>query len=292
VEPLLVLNARDTFMHRHNGADGVRDFDDGCTSFCVLPGSSADGHVWAGQNWDYHPDIRDTVLLLHVIPDDGPTQLWIVEAGQVGRQGVNTHGLALQANGLPSERRVETALPGPIARRRILAADSWDQALARALDTPRAGRTNLLLVSRDGRTADVEGSYTTSRLSVAEGKGWITHANHFQLGAPPDLVVDRGPSTESVARSASAHRAIGGAEQRGGVALEDLMSLARSHEDRTGQVCDHGKLDAAWMTVASTITDLTEGTTYVAAGPPCEHAFVAIDVESGRVRPVASDALR
>jgi isopenicillin-N N-acyltransferase-like protein len=284
-EAVLVLNARDTFMHRRRSTEtGAHDFDDGCTSFAVLSGASDDGHVRSGQNWDYHPEIRDTIVLLRVGSPTDPTILTIVEAGQVARQGANARGLALQANGLPSERRDESALPGPIARRRILSEAGWDPALARALEAPRAGRTNLLLTSRDDRLADIEASHRSSRIFHATRDRIFAHANHFELGVPDDHRGDAEANEESVSRSSRANASLGEARNRGGVGASDLMALARSHLDPGGQICDHGAVDPDWVTVASTVTDLTDGVMWVAAGPPCEHDYVPIDIVGGPVR--------
>jgi isopenicillin-N N-acyltransferase-like protein len=289
---ILALNARDTFMHRRR----PMDFDDGCTSVAVLSGASSDGHVWSGQNWDYHPEIVPSIVLLHATSDAEPARLTIVEAGQLSRQGANASGISLQANGLPSERRDESALPGPIVRRRIVGSSSMTEAIANALATPRAGRSNLLLTSREDRFVNIEAGYDSSTIAHGERVHRIAHANHFQLGRPADLPDDHRPHHESIIRASTANAMLDAAHQAGGIGAPDLATLLRSHADPRGPICDHGRTDPdgaepsePWMTVAATLTDLTEGVMHVAAGPPCVHPFVAIDIATGNLGP--SDVL-
>lgn len=281
VEEVLALNARDTFMYR---ASSSRLFDDGCTSFAVLPRASRNGHMLSGQNWDYDERIQDTIVLLHVAPDVGPPQLIIVEAGQVGRQGANAAGLSLQANGLPAPWRDDTALPGPFFRRRVLESESLERAVDVAFWPARAGRTNLLISHAEGVSIDLEVHPHSARWLLPGDSGTLLHANHFQAEIPPELAESYAPAADSLVRLARASEQLRACSA--GIAIDDLRDLCRDHAGGVAAICRH-RSGPGWqdrtMTVASTITDLTTGVMEVAAGPTCEGLYVSIDIASGTV---------
>lgn len=286
LDAILALNARDTFMHRSTRTDAARDFDDGCTSWAVLPRVSLDGDMRIGQNWDYLDGIRDTVVLLHVTPETGPAQLIIVEAGQIGRQGANTRGVGLQANGLPTPTRQDDALPNPIVRRQILGAANYEAALTAALRPPRAGFSNLLVADREGLAVDLEARLQTVRWLMPES-GFIAHGNHFQADIPGEMAETYVPLADSLIRYARASELLQQAKSSGGIGMADLMALGRDHAGGPNAICRH-LLDSddtsdRWMTISSVITDLTRGIMHVASGPPCEHPYVPIDIGTGRL---------
>ncbi|OSC60036.1 acyl-coenzyme A--6-aminopenicillanic-acid-acyltransferase form, partial [Streptomyces sp. 4F] len=45
---------------------------EGCTSFAAYGPASGDGHVWAGQNWDWRAGVADTVVMLRVVQPPAP----------------------------------------------------------------------------------------------------------------------------------------------------------------------------------------------------------------------------
>ena len=68
----------------------------------------------------YLDGIGPSIVLVHITPEKGPAMLMIVEAGQLGRHGANTAGIALHANGLSSRLRYPPGFPSPLWRRQIL----------------------------------------------------------------------------------------------------------------------------------------------------------------------------
>ncbi|MFF6982336.1 hypothetical protein ACFZAV_32690 [Streptomyces sp. NPDC008343] len=45
---------------------------EGCTSFALYGPASGDGHVWAGQNWDWRAGVADTVVMLRIVQPPEP----------------------------------------------------------------------------------------------------------------------------------------------------------------------------------------------------------------------------
>jgi isopenicillin-N N-acyltransferase-like protein len=294
VGEILALNTRGMFVVPPIDQQDQRVPDDGCSSFAVLPEASSDGHLRTGQNWDYLEGIADTIVLLHLRPERGPRQLVIVEAGQVGRHGVNTSGIALHANGLGSRLRDPSAPPSTFLRRRILRSDNITAAIEAAITPPRAGSTNFMLSHRDGFAIDLETVPSTIRWLMPED-GWLFHTNHFEAGVPPELAATYTPSADSLLRYARGRRRLSLARADGGISRADLVDVLTDHLGDGRGVCSHPDPDAPrherWMTVATVITDLTEGVMSVAAGLPCQHDFVDIDVSSGTVAAPARAAM-
>lgn len=294
VGEVLALNTRGMFVVPPLDQQEQRVPDDGCTSFAVLPEASQDGHLRTGQNWDYLEGVADTIVLLHLRPDHGPRQLVIVEAGQVGRHGANTSGIALHANGLGSRLRDPSALPSTFLRRRILRSDNITAAIEAAITPPRAGSTNFLLSQRDGFAIDFETTPSTIRWLLPQD-GWLFHTNHFEAEIPPELAATYTPSADSLLRYARGTRRLALARAEGGISRADIVDVLTDHLGDGRGLCSHpdpgSPRHERWMTVATVITDLTEGVMSVSAGPPCHHEFTDIDIDSGSVAARAGAAM-
>jgi isopenicillin-N N-acyltransferase-like protein len=288
---ILVLNTRGAFVMPPAAQRDGAVKDDGCSSFAVLPRASRNGHMLTGQNWDYLAGIQDTIVLLHVTPVQGPTQLMILEAGQVGRHGMNSAGVAMHANGLGSRMRNETAVPSTFMRRRILRSPGITQAIDAAIKPPRAGSTNLVITHRDGFAVDIETTPSTVRWFYPTD-GWLFHTNHFLVEIPPQIADTYAPSADSILRYGRAVELMDAAARGGGIGQEDLVRTLSDHVGDGMGLCSHPDPTAApderWCTVATVVSDLTSGVMSVAAGPPCEGSFAEISLETGRVvRPAA-----
>jgi isopenicillin-N N-acyltransferase-like protein len=295
VGEILALNTRGMFVVPPAIQREAKAANDGCTSFAVMPEASRDGHLLTGQNWDYLEEIADSIVLVHIRPAEGPRQLMIVEAGQVGRHGANTAGIALHANGLSSRLRDQTALPSTFMRRRILRSGNVTDAVEAATAGTRPGSTNFLISHRDGFVVDIETMPATVRW-LYPTDGWLFHTNHYQTAIPPELAATYAPSADSIVRYGRGTWLMQRARAAGGIGREDLTAILRDHLGDGRGLCSHPDPEAPrherWMTVATVITDLTAGVMSVAAGPPCGHEFVDIDIESGRaLAPAAGVAM-
>lgn len=275
---VLALNCRGAFT----AVKTTPTPEEGCTSFVVMSGASSLGHQLTGQNWDYLTGIRDSVVLVLMEPDDGPRQLLIVEAGQVGRHGYNEAGVALHANGLSGALRDPAAVPSPIWRRRVLRQWNISDAMDAALVTPRPGTTNLLISHRDGFAVDLETTPATSE-ALFPDDGWLVHTNHFIGPVPEPLRETYNPGGESLVRLGRARHLLETAVRNGGIGVGDLKAMLRDHLGDGKSLCAHPDMDEApadqWGTVASVITDLTDGVMHISAGPPCENEYAELHFE-------------
>ena len=182
---ILALNCRGEIIYDNWFPEAT----DGCTSFALIDDAAGDGHVYAGQNWDWRHAIRDTVVVLRVVQPPKPTLIMQVEAGQIGRHGANSAGLALNANGLGGRFDDAVGMPQTIIRRAVLDAPNLADALKILTWTKAHIPSNALVTHRDGFSIDIE--------TTPGGHGWeyavnglLVHGNHYQVLSrqPPPLV--------------------------------------------------------------------------------------------------------
>ena len=202
-----------------------------------------------------------------------------VEAGQVGRQGANSGGIGLNANGLGARFGARVGMPQPYIRRRIL--DSWDmnEALEAVFRSQQSLCTNLLLSHRDGFAIDLE--TTPGRHGWGYPRdGVLVHTNHFRYFVPKQIEgTYRFFSPDSLYRAERIERVLARApEAATGEAMRALIREALSdHFGFPDSVCNHPNENDPWWdrneTVASSIVDLTTGEYRIAHGNPCENDY-------------------
>jgi isopenicillin-N N-acyltransferase-like protein len=286
----------------------------GCTSAGILGTHTASGHLLLGQNWDWHPDQRDTMVLLATQDEHGHAVLTLTEAGMLAKAGLNSAGVGVCVNmlgcdrdGLPPASNASDASNAPVGSsapvgsapgvpyhvllRSVLEADSLAWALRTACRTPRNASINLLI----GQAGDpaygdpVTGGELIDLEIVPGDVGWmhpvdgmITHANHLETGLDVyDTLKDWGGS--SPFRSARARRLLAGAAAAGTVTEKDLAAVFRDHASFPHAICRHvdereAPLDRS-ESVYSILLDLDARRFALAAGPPCRHEYAWLSLD-------------
>lgn len=277
VDDLYALNARTELLVAGRGVppDGSGG---GCTSIGVLDTHTADGHVLLGQNWDWHPDQRDAMVLLRTTDETGHTVLALTEAGMLAKAGLNSAGVGVCVNLLGCDRDGLTSpvgLPYHVLIRAALEARSLGAALKAAIRAPRNSSVNLLL-GQPGEIIDLElVPGDVDWLNPVDGL--LTHANHLETRlAVYDTIKDWGGS--SLFRSARARRLLASSAAAGKVSEEDLIAVFRDHASYPQSICRHvdpvdADLDRS-ESVYSLLLDLDARRLALAAGPPCGHEYV------------------
>lgn len=71
---VLALNARGEVIYDKSfaqmevdGRPADEEPAEGCTSFAAFGEASGDGHVYAGQNWDWRAGVADTVVMIRIV---------------------------------------------------------------------------------------------------------------------------------------------------------------------------------------------------------------------------------
>ena len=275
-EEALALNARGE-LSTHNPF--AAEAEEGCSSYALLPQASGDGHMYAGQNWDWRCETAGTVILLRITQPGKPTIIMQTEAGQVGRHGANSAGITLNANGLGARWGKGIGVPQPIIRRRILESGDMQTAMRAVFESKQTLCSNLLIANKDGFAIDLE--------TTPDRHGWmyptdglLVHTNHFIAFVPEQIAATYRPfSVNSLWRLPRLTEGLRAAKKPGssesvraaiGAALSDHFAYPNS-------VCKHGDENTQGndinQTIASSIVDLTTGDYYLAAGNPCQGEY-------------------
>ena len=272
-EDILALNVRTEVMFGMASGE--------CTALCTTANDREDAHVLLAQNWDWHPDARETCVLLVEAPHDGPPFVTLVEAGLLAKCGMNERGLGLAATALTSTLdRGAPGVPFHAILRRILTSGSFDEAVDAVVAPTRASSGNFLLASRDGRAADLEGAPGGPDAVHRSDGPRLAHANHFlrpSRAGFKDLERFDDAST-SVSRQAAADTWVSATGER---SIDDVLGVLRDH---SATVCQHadgsGPPETAIETVAAIAMDLTDGALWVTEGPPCTAAAERFELGS------------
>ena len=242
-----------------------------CTAVCARPETTADGRVLLAQNWDWKPAVADTCVLLASAPTGRPAFVTLVEAGLLGKAGMNEAGIGVATNALESSRdRGRTGVPYHAILRRILTSGSFEAAVAAVTHADRSSSANYLIAHRDGRAADIEA--TPDETLVLEGD---VLAHHFLWRDRPFKDIGRLQGTDSIRRQARAEGAM--AAGRGGHTAEAIEAILRDHDGQPDSVCAHAdpEVDPVedYVTIASLVMDLTSDEIELTQGPPCESEY-------------------
>lgn len=275
-EEIVALNSRGELTR----GNPFEPEDEGCTSFAILPAANPLGHVWAGQNWDLWAGVADTIVAVRIAQPGKPTIICHVEAGQVGRHGANSAGIALNANGLGAGFGTGLGVPGAFVRRKVL--ESWDfhEALKAVFDARQTLSSNLLLTHRDGFAIDVE--TTPGRNAwMYPTEGLLVHGNHFQAFVPPQIEDSYTPfSVDSLYRVPRVEEGLNrlGRDGTTDEAIAGIVQTTMSdHFGHPDAVCQHvdprrHELDR-YATIVSSLVDLTAGTYRLTPGLPCSNSY-------------------
>ncbi|MEU4179413.1 C45 family peptidase [Streptomyces sp. NPDC026589] len=287
---VLALNARGEVIYDKSFAEIAADGPgeepadeepaEGCTSFAAYGPASGDGHVYAGQNWDWRAGVADTVVMIRIVQPPKPTLIMQVEAGQIGRQGANSAGIAFNANGLGGRFDDRIGLPQTVVRRTVLDQDNIADALDVLCRTRAHIASNALLTCREGFAIDLE--------TTPAGHGWmyptdglLVHGNHYQAGIPAPLAAAgyRPMSSDSLVRVPRAEQGLAALRHSTGPE-ESRKLIRRAMSDHLGHpesLCTHPdpRRPAVehWTTLVSSLADLTTGDYHVTAGTPCDREY-------------------
>ncbi len=280
---ILALNVRTEIMFSAQAREalGRRPRPAECTSFCVLPESSANGRLMIGQNWDWLVHCRDTVVVLEVEQPDRPDFVTVVEAGLLAKAGMNAAGLGLATNALVcAGDRGEPGVPFHVILRALLDAGSVTDALVVLQRAIRSSSANYLIADAGGVGIDVEaapGDFTALSLLSPDG-GLLLHTNHFLAGRPDvqDLAIRAMP--DSFVRLARLRALTGAAPPR--ISVEALQAMLADHAEHPAGICFHAdprRAPVEEATIASLIMDPAARTMWLASGQPCSAPYHELD---------------
>jgi isopenicillin-N N-acyltransferase like protein len=251
---------------------------DGCTTFGLLPETTADRHTWLGQNWDWLEGVHGRTFVLHSRRTTQPSFVCLTEAGIAGgKMGVNECGVGLVENGLASSHdgRNPYEKPFHVRCREVLDAERFEEAARPVTDSARTCSANFVIGAAGGRIVDIESSPdNVSRLEPQDGI--ITHSNHFLTEGHGESLLEKiGPNT--LYRAARMRALL--EPHRGALSFAHMRAAAADHYGAPYAICRHPDMSqpstTRTMTVGAVLIDLDARTMHVANGPPCANEYVA-----------------
>lgn len=275
---LMAINARGEIIYDRSFSELVAGE---CTTYAVLPEVSGDGHMYAGQNWDYLCGAIDSIIMLRVRSDDAPDIIMQIEAGQVGRHGANSAGIAMQVNGLGGRYGFTGfGVPQPFVRRKVLQSWNMHDAMDRVFKAPQQIGANYLLGAREGFAISFETTPGERTAWLYPNDGVLVHGNHHEAHVPTGqpgpyvpMSVDslyRVPLVQQGLQRVREHEDTHGAREAIARALQNVDFAPNA-------VCalpDNSlPYEKQWQTVAAAMVDLTTGDYLLADGLPNERTF-------------------
>ncbi|HCP01520.1 MAG: hypothetical protein CL573_03135 [Alphaproteobacteria bacterium] len=262
----------------------ITDDADGCSTFGVLPETTANGHTVIGQNWDWLAGVHGRCAILLITRNNGPNLICYTEAGIVGgKMGVNEHGVGLVENGLVSDHDGRNSYEKPFHMRcrEILDAETYDHALLPIIATRRVCSANFVVGHADGEIINVETSPDAASYLYPRN-GLITHSNHFMDPCHGPSQMER-ISASTLYRANRLDRLL--RAHIGKIDETAIKSALSDHFGYPNSICRHPderQPEAKrTMTNAAFILDLNARTMLVANGPPCETPWQLHTLDGG-----------
>jgi isopenicillin-N N-acyltransferase-like protein len=279
-EDILAMNVRTEVMY---GLGEIHAAE--CTAFAALPNATANGHTLIGQNWDWNASAFDSCVVLVVNRSDRPSLITVVEAGLLGKMGMNSAGVGLATNAMASDLdQGAPGIPYHVLLRAALGCTSVAEARTLICSAKRASSANFLIASSEGEAIDIEVAPGGPEhvFSIEPSDGVLGHANCFiaeGITVRDETAVKR-PLGRTRQRSMDSYLAA----NHGRLSVEGLMVNMADHTNAPNSLCRHPLeyMDPAdrSATVASAVMDLTDMRFWVADGQPCTNPYREIDLSA------------
>ena len=246
-----------------------------CSVIGIGAACCPDGPLLA-QNWDWHPDVADGLVIWTVIEPDGTWFTTLTEAGILAKVGLNSRGVALCLNILASSadggvsgmpihlllRRVLQRCGDMESTERLIGGHSYSASSALSVAAPAAGGVAAI------RTFEVS---PRGVQTLADRDGILLHTNHF-LALPSGLEDRyRRDSPDTLARFEELEGRFLG--RCGEVGEREIKQTLSSHEAGPIAICchdaDNPDFAARAQSLASILMHPGQGRMEVADGPPC-----------------------
>lgn len=280
-EDILALNAR-TEIALGSYGEGTA-FSDGCTVIGTQSPVSNDTIV--GQNWDWKGTQTDSLLLLEIQQENGPTITMVTEGGIIGKIGYNSAGLGLCFNALLTDKKSDD-VPIHLALRGVLNSTTLAEAIERVKDGQMAATASMLIgqadQNGDGMVINLEVSPFGIDLIGGE-HGYSIHTNHIISEELKKNLLDTNEYKydSSVLRYRRAQQLVQTAIARNETIdaqkykqwFADTLNKPSSINMYANPASkEHRQME----TVFSIIMNLTQRKTYLAIGKPAETKYVEI----------------
>lgn len=249
-----------------------------CTSFACAAPVTRESRIFAGMNKDVSKASRDQMILLHMLPDEGPRKLLIAYPGSMAGPGMNEYGVCMFGNSLYGGRARSGSIPQPIMHRLVLEQKTAAEAVRVLTAIHEQGQIGF---SGNVTVCDASGDmYCVEMLGdqiavVQPEKGFLVHANHLICQVPSMLAVETpGCSGNTFGRGRVMKQWF---EDHRGILDEELLkTVLRDHTGGAFGICRHnGQMPGRepTLTAMSCVAMPAEGRIWFCKGNPCENPY-------------------
>ncbi len=273
LENVIAVNCRTELLYGSLG--GTKPATE-CTTVVALPEATLKGDILIGKNWDWRSPAIESVVVLRIRQKGKPALTMIVEAGMVGRDGFNEHGISVNGNLLVSTHdRGKAGVPVPILRRRILHSTHYYEAIDSLAMAPRGASGNYVIAHRDGVAIDFETTPDNVYVVYPE-RGLLTHSNHFQSVVAQATGASKYYTGDTLYRDFRARQLL--EPKIGRITIEDIKAVLRDEFGAPRAICrsPHDYGGESTMTIASLVFDLKGGVVHVAPGQPTKSEYQVV----------------
>lgn len=268
-EDILILNTRTELLSTVPLAE--------CTSLVILPAATVEHSLFLAQNWDWWEVGQGQSVLYRVEAHNEPLIATMVEAGQVGKMGMNECGLGLCVNWLESSCHT-MGLPFIVVCRNFLRATTPASAISQLCGHKRGTAANYLVAHRDGFAINFE-TTPNDYDYIEPSDGFIAHTNHFISNKFRFL--DHGLKNQGWDSLVRYQRVKELAKATiGAVTLDTLKAILSDRSCSPDSICLSPNVAdpflAQWSTLASIIMDLTNNHLYVSNGRPNRDSYAQL----------------
>ncbi|WP_245804703.1 C45 family autoproteolytic acyltransferase/hydolase [Halobacillus hunanensis] len=175
-DDILALNARSEIaLANYKGAS----FSDGCTAIAVTAPLITETII--GQNWDWKPDQKQSLLLLEIHNQSKPVITMVTEGGIIGKIGFNSAGIGLCFNALLTDKK-SNEIPIHLGLRGVLNSSSLHEAISKIKGGQIAAAASFIVGIDEGNGKGMALNVEVSPLGIdmvgGEG-GKLVHTNHL-----------------------------------------------------------------------------------------------------------------
>lgn len=253
------------------------DGSDECTSFAALPEATSTGEPLIGQNADLPSFYRDIAVVAELVPDDQPTVLMLMPAGQMSYIGINDQGMGVFANFVTCDGW-RVGFPRYFLSRLSLTHDRVDDAIEAIRGVPRASSRNLMMLDGHGTAADLETTPTRdARIDPVDGL--LAHANHY---ISPEMAGEERSTGRQLRNSQRRQQRMEELlrQHHGSLDVSRMRAIFRDRDGVPDSICRNpgDREDSDVITFASVIAEPARRKISVAIGPPDEHPYRTYEI--------------
>jgi len=269
LKEILFLNARSELMSMGRTPNAMKGE---CTAIGLTGERTVSGKPILAQNWDWHERVHQTSAIFRIDPKQRPKAIFLAEAGQVGKIGVNENGVGVLLNILIIDG-MEYGLPVHVLLRMVMGAQDTAEAVAMVKNTRLAGASHFLIGDKGGNIKGLE-LMPLAVKEIVPSEGAVLHTNHYRDADMAEKDVGRLLMTDTFARFDRATALISKRKKWDNKSLAEIFT---NHDDAPGSICRHAQAeDEEFLrieTVASCIIDLSESKMLISCGQPCEAIY-------------------